>query len=411
MQVVCNQCHAVCEVDADSFASPSSALTCDECSAPLALPAVEIGTDTTWLVLMPKGQTGPYNAAQMAELMDHASIDWGSLIWRAGLKGWRPARRDPTLVTSIASAQGAGAYGDTRPLALRPRSFLPNTDTVVEPLRRAFARRGSDDFSIGDDHYSHEVDDAFTKVTHRVPPADSRRGAEARAYAREPNVEARAYARDQNVEARLAADALRTIPTPTPTPTPPPRELREPMNPDTQPVLARASSPTSWLPTLQSMSMVAIVAFAFGVLAAALWGRYVVRHEQRAATVLVRPAPPPVPTTEPVRSASTQGVGTALPLDVHSLSTHVMNEQPADAELRREVHRVSPDVRRCIDDRERGAEVEIYFVGQTGKVSEAKVRTEGLSSGAVECLTNALQQMQIDPFQRESYRFWHRFSY
>jgi hypothetical protein len=161
------------------------------------------------------------------------------------------------------------------------------------------------------------------------------------------------------------------------------------------------------------MSMVAIVAFAFGVLAAALWGRYVVRHEQRAATMVVRPAPPPVPTTEPVRAAPAEptSVGAAPALDVQSLSTHVMNEQPSDAELRREVHRVSPDVRRCIDDLEAGADVEVHFDGQSGKVSETKVRTTGLSAGAVECLTNAVQQMQIEPFQRESYRFWHRFSY
>jgi hypothetical protein len=88
-----------------------------------------------------------------------------------------------------------------------------------------------------------------------------------------------------------------------------------------------------------------------------------------------------------------------------------MNEQPNDAELRREVHRVSPEVRRCIDDLSLGAEVEVRFEGQSGQVSELKLRTPGLSPGAIECLTHAVQQMQVEPFQRESYKFWHRFSY
>jgi hypothetical protein len=378
MQVVCSQCHAVCEVDAGHFAAPSSALACDQCSAPLALPAVEVGPDTSWLVLMPQGQAGPYNAAQMAELVDHASIDWGSLVWRAGLKSWRPARRDPMLVTAVASAQGASAFGDTQRVGIRPRSFLPATDTVVEPVHRALAGRASEVFARAAQTEPIVSDDAFTQVTQRVPPSGP-------------------------VDTGPLPPARKMAPA-----------LREPAHPDTQPVLARASAPVSWLPTLQSMSMVALVAFAFGVLAAALWGRYVVRHDAlRAQTVVVRPARQPVPVTEPVRALPpvATGAGTSPQVDVQSLSTHVMSEQPSEAELRREVRRVSPDVRRCLDDLSRGADVEAFFEGKTGRVSELNLRTTDLSPGGAECVTEAIRQMQFEPFQRESYRFSYRFSY
>jgi hypothetical protein len=308
--------------------------------------------------------------------VDHASIDWGSLVWRAGLKSWRPARRDPMLVTAVASAQGASAFGDTQRVGMRPRSFLPATDTVVEPLHRALAGRASDAFTRAATTEPIVSEDAFTQVTQRVPPSGP-----------------------------VDADALRPARKIAPTP-------REPAHPDTQPVLARASAPVSWLPTLQSMSMVALVAFAFGVLAAALWGRFVVRHDAlRAQTVVVRQTRQPVPVTEPVQALPPAAVGAGPQLEVQSLSTHVRSEQPSEAELRREVRRISPDVRRCLDDLSRGADVEAFFEGESGRVSELNLRTTDLSPGSAECITEAIRQMQFEPFQRERYRFSYRFSY
>jgi len=281
------------------------------------------------------------------------------------------------LVTAVASAQGASAFGDTQRVGIRPRSFLPATDTVVEPLRRALAGRAGDSFA----HATHTEplvnEDAFTKVTQRVPPSRPVFGAAVRPV--------------QNVVAAARP---------------------EPAHPDTQPVLARASAPVSWLPTLQSMSMVALVAFAFGVLAAALWGRFVVRHDaQHATTVVVRQARQPVPVTEPVRTLAPAVGGASPQLDVQSLSTHVMSEQPSEAELRREVRRISPDVRRCLEDLSLGADVEAFFDGRSGRVSELNLRTAELSPGSAECVTQAIRQMQFEPFQRESYRFSYRFSY
>jgi GYF domain 2 len=375
MQVVCNHCHAVCEVDADRFAAPSSALSCDVCRAPLALPAVEIGPETRWLVLMPHGQAGPYGAGQMAELLDQASIDWSSLVWRAGLKGWRSARRDPELVTSVASARGASAYGDTQRVSMSSRALMPAADTIVEPLKRALARRSSDAFALAGAAAVAPDSGEYTQVTQRVAPPDP------------PVLEAKR-------SAPPVGSALQ----------------REAKNSDTQPVVARASTPNSWLPSAQSMFLVAIVAFGFGVLAAALWGRYVVRHAQRPATVLVRPVPQPVPVAEPVLVAP-ERVAEAPPLDVRSLGLDAPHELPLDVELRREVRRISPDVRRCLDDLSRGAEVEIYFEGSNGRVGELRLRTPGFTPGRIECITQALRQMQVAPFSRAHYKFWHRFSY
>jgi predicted nucleic acid-binding protein len=222
-----------------------------------------------------------------------------------------------------------------------------------------------------------DTDEEFTKVAQRVATAES-----------------------------IVADAFRSAPSIVVAP------QLDLQNPDTQPVLARASAPSSWLPSLQSMFLVAIVAFGFGVLAAALWGRHV-RHQQRAATVLVRPAAQPVPVTEPVRPALPEAtqVTSEPTVNVRSLAERVASELPVDAELRREVRRVSPDVRRCIDDLSLGAEVEVYFSGSDGRVSELRLRTAGLAPDRTECITQAVRQMQVAPFQRTSYKFLHRFSY
>jgi hypothetical protein len=377
MQVVCNHCHAVSEVDAARFAAPAEGLQCSACGVPLALPAVEIGPDTSWLVLMPHGQAGPYSVVEMAELFDDGSIDWSSLVWRPGLKGWRAARRDAQLITSVSTARGSGAFGDTQRVSMSPRTLWPATDTVVEPLKRALERRPNELFALATARaLGPDNEDAFTQVTHRIA-------------ASEPTV----------------ADAFRSAPSIVVA-----AKLDAP-NPDTQPVLARSSAPASWLPSVQSMALVAIVAFGFGVFAAALWGRLFARREQRAATMVVRPAPKPVAEAVPLRPPESAAVGSAVALDVQSLAAAERPELPPDAELRREVRRISPDVRRCIDDLSRGAEIEIYFAGPDGRVSDLRLRTLGLSPGRVECIRQAVRQMQVSPFQRSSYKFWHRFSY
>jgi hypothetical protein len=156
-----------------------------------------------------------------------------------------------------------------------------------------------------------------------------------------------------------------------------------------------------------------VVAFGFGVLAAAVWGRLRHTNSVRAATatVTVRPAPAPsAPPAEarpslPTASVTTTSVAPPTPV------VPPLQEVPNDAELRREVNRVSPDIRRCVDDLSRGADLEIYFEGATGRARDVRLKTQGLTPGRVACITQAARQMQVDPFAQATHKFWHRFSY
>jgi hypothetical protein len=64
-----------------------------------------------------------------------------------------------------------------------------------------------------------------------------------------------------------------------------------------------------------------------------------------------------------------------------------------------------------VDNLERGAEIEIYFAGRTGLVHDVKLRTQRLTPGRVECITQAVRQMHVEPFRDQQYKYWHKFSY
>lgn len=375
MQVVCTQCHAVCDLDAGAPAASKAVQRCAQCEAPLSLPAVEIEPEAAWLVLMPTGQAGPFSASHMAQLFEQANVDWTSLVWRTGLKGWRPARRDPQLVTAVASARGAGAWGDTQRVSPR-RSLLPAADTIVDAppgLTTPFKRFGA---TVPSSVWSDERDDGATQAMERPQPP-------------EPTL----------------ADAFRSAPAIMAT-----HAVFEPSKP--APVTPRRSSPNSWLPSAQSMAIVAVVAFGFGVLAAALWGRWLHAPVARPATVVVRSAPaealvaPPAPALQ-----ATTAIANPLELPVPRAPAAPTQDVPSDAELRREVKRISPDIRRCVDNLSRGADLEIYFEGATGRARDVRLRTPGLTPGRVACITQVARQMQVEPFAQATHRFWHRFSY
>ena len=375
MQVVCTQCHAVCELDELPPAASDAVQRCARCQAPLALPAVEVESEAAWLVLMPSGQAGPFSASHMAEMFEHANVDWTSLVWRSGLKGWRPARRDPQLVTAVASARGAGAWGDTQRIQPPRRSTLPAADTIVDvqPGSPSFTRFGA---TVPTSAWTDQSDEQATQAIGRP-------------RMQEPTL----------------ADAFRSAPAILAT-----AAVFEPSK--AAAVTPRRSSPNSWLPSPQSMLLVALIAFGFGVLAAAVWGRVLHSNGAEAATVMVRP---PQPASAVGRVPSAPAVSPIVPSprapEIPSVAVAPTQDVPSDAQLRREVKRVSPDIRRCVDDLSRGADVEIYFDGPTGRAREVRLRTQGLSPGRVACITQAARQMQVDPFVQSTHRYLHRFSY
>jgi hypothetical protein len=309
----------------------------------------------------------------MAQLFDQANVDWTSLVWRSGLKGWRPARRDPQLVTAVASARGSSSWGDTQRVSPR-RSLLPVTDTIVDappglppPAARFLASSVQSDWS----------DESAENATQSM----------GRAIAPEPTF-ADAF---RSAPAILATAAVFDAPR--------------------AGVAPRRSSLHSWLPSAQSMALVAVVAFGFGVLAAALWGRVARAPTQRAATVVVRPAQPAAALPAPASAAQVDPATGPTSVAVTSIAAVPSQAIPSDAQLRREVKRVSPDIRRCVDNLSRGAEIEVYFDGPSGRARDVRFRTAGLTPGRVACITQAARQMQVEPFSQPTHKFWHRFSY
>jgi hypothetical protein len=342
----------------------------------LALPAVVIEPELAWLVLMPSGQAGPYSASHMAQLFEQADLDWTSLVWRSGLKGWRPARRDPQLVTAVASARGTGAWGDTQRVSPPRRSLLPAADTIVDVQPGSptpFASFGASSTGAAWTDHSEEL-------------------------------ATQAIGKPKSIEPTFA-DAFRSAPAILAT-----AAVFEPSKPPA--VTARRSSPSSWLPSAQSMLLVAVIAFGFGVLAAAVWGRVLHSSGVQSATVVVRPSASAVPgAASPRAPAAAPIVPSPHQVEVASVAAVPTQEVPSDAQLRREVKRVSPDIRRCVDDLQRGADVEVYFDGPSGRAREVRVRTQGLTPGRLACITQAVRQMQVDAFLQPTHKFWHRFSY
>lgn len=61
-----------------------------------------------WYVLTPRGQVGPYKADEFASRLETGELSWDMLIWRNGLRDWKPGRRDDLLVIAVAGTLGLG---------------------------------------------------------------------------------------------------------------------------------------------------------------------------------------------------------------------------------------------------------------------------------------------------------------
>lgn len=376
MQVICAQCRTECVVPEEQVPAPGEAAPCQKCGADLssliAEGAAAAQALTRWLVLTPGGQVGPLDATEMSQLLGQGRMDWTTLVWRQGLKGWRPARRDPQLVTAAAAARGGSSSGDTQRVAPR-RHLMPAADTIVQAAPPGLTLESGEE-----EIYSWpEPDNSLTQVSPRIPS--------------EPTLAAAFRSAPSIIASHGAADLTGGAPA----------------------VGQRRSSPTSWLPSAQSMLIVAVVAFAAGVLVAALWGRLSPSTHARSSTVIVsppvrEPQRPPVAPTEPHVAPPAPA---PLNVAVSSMATTPSHAGPLDEELRREVKRVSPDIRRCVNNLAQGADLDITFEGSTGRVRDVKLRGVRPAPGRVECITQAARQMQVEPFTQPEYRFLHKFSY
>jgi hypothetical protein len=453
MQVVCTQCHAVVVVEDVATANPAAGVPCTRCGAAIDLQAAapESG-ETAWLVQTPDGHGGPYPAAQMALIFDRGNADWSSRVWRAGLKDWRPARRDPLLVTALASVRGGGGSWDTQRVA-------EHTSLLPDPFAATALAPPAPPRSSGTAALAPPAPPRSSGTAALGPPAPARSSGTAALgppalsagnVALAPSIPPPRPQPFLRLEPGLAeptpslaeptfADVLRSAPsvlTALPTlESVPPRAL------------PRRAGLQSWLPSPQSMLLVAVLAFVSGVLAAALWGRAIERQHARASTLLtgasslregtfaapapavlgaaasVRGADPApvaadaVPEDGRARAAPPPGAGVA-PLAVAApqaaapaVEAAGLRELPEPAEVARELKVIWPDVRRCVGSQPRAVDVEVLFDGASGLVTGVNLHTSRLTAGEVECITQALRQMRVSAFRSAEHKLGHRFAF
>jgi hypothetical protein len=379
MQVVCAQCHAVVVVEDVASASPAVDAACARCGAAIDLQAaVPESGETAWLIQTADGRAGPYSAPDMALMFDRGGADWNSLVWRAGLKDWRAARRDPQLVTALASVRGGGESWDTQRVAGHTSLLSEiSAELELEP---------------------EPPEPTLASAAVPVPVVAAQPAA--------PRERAEAFRRlEPGLAEPTFADVLRSAPSILATlPTLEPAHARS--------VARAAPGRHSWLPSAQSMLLVAILAFVSGVMVAALWGRVIERQPGRASTIVVAAAPLARELARGPASSAVGGlVATPPAVAADGVGATALREQPGPGELAREFKRISPDVRRCVGTPVRAVDVEVFFDGESGQVAGVNLHTSRLTPGEVECTTQALRQMDVGPFRNAEHKLWHRFAF
>jgi predicted Zn finger-like uncharacterized protein len=472
MRLVCEKCTAIYTIEDGLVGDRDFRVSCKQCGTPIVVrherpPAPSSsGTQITpsveslpselarrpyrppasfaptgqeeWFVWLAGKQKGPFRASQLAQLLEQGEMEWTTQVWREGFKDWRAARRDATLVTAVAGVRGGGGAGDTMRLNAA-RSFLAPEDTIVEARPNIFASSSQRVSVVSKDDLLSSTSDTQAIDARELPAATEpirtnpqggpppqwhspenaafRAGLGLPQDSRENQVRIPARASSSSA-APSRSEAFRSAPTLM-------GGRSQPQS--TTDTLSDVGGET-WLPKPRSLLMVAAIAFGGGVLAAAIATRYVPHHQSPAITQLkggestraasehpkVTPGPSPTakPSTPPPAAPPTQ-VAPGVPdaPQTQPAIQPVLRELPTPEELRSEVRRVAPDVRRCITDPTTGVEVGVFIDGASGRVREIDVRSARLPPGRVDCVIHAVKQIQLAPFKRTELRLEHKFSW
>jgi|GEM_PF-4082940 len=397
-----------------------------------------------WFISVDGAQRGPLSVADMANMFEAGTLDWGTEVWREGLKGWRAARRDALLVTSVAGARGA--VNDTTRLDAA-RSFIANEDTVVEPRPGKIRARNLRSDSV--DATEKHVLEPRQPAAKPEPLPDLRPSARPQAWHSPENTafrEALGLPTDSSSSQEASAVAPEAPPAVAPV---------ADLNPSNAPgpTLADAFASASRLLDEQRIDrtesrglfefvpphllerfkgfyeqhvnshyLVALSSFAAGVLMTAMvLGRPATSEAPAIAEASAPPAafavasvvPAQAPAPSERAESSVLPVATAQSSVTSSLAAPapVLRELPTVEDLRREVRKVAPDVRRCVEDPNTGVDVDIYLAGVTGRVRDVDVRSSLIPPGRAACIMNAVRKMEVSPFTRSELKLMHKFSW
>jgi GYF domain 2 len=313
------------------------------------------GGVTHWFIQRGEQKLGPLAAADIARMMDAGELDWSSPVWRDGLPDWCAVEADQALTTALLAVRGA--FADTH--VFQAPSALRADDTVVDPLP---APPGPRVLPLG---------------TPGVPSAA--RELSPLADAEEPRAPLPGQPLALSARAPGAADT------------------------GPQPVVPRSPVPHSWMPSVRSMLLVAGLAFLFGVVVAALWGRLLrsppAREEIVVPTLRLGEVREPAPVLLPTPTAS-PGPQPVLATQRGELALEV---------LRSELRRVSSDVHRCLTSPSEGVQVDATIESETGRVRDVRLTAARLTAGVHTCVVQAVKQIQVPPFAGDAHKLSHRF--
>lgn len=422
------------------------------------------GSGDGWFILKADGQqVGPLSARELASLFESGELEWGSEVWRQGLKGWRAARRDPMLVTAVAGARGVA--NDTTRLDAA-RSFLAPDDTVVEArpvgaverATRAGREAGRASFASRQQGRTdiREVPDSFLPAPPAARPGakpdvlpDLRPSARPQAWHSPENMafrEALGLPTDSSqgesalagkLEASLGAPPSGDAPATTlgdafrPVSRDPSSETRHRTRSAAHDWLALLEGlPARVMERVDSHYLVAGASFLTGVVFTALLMARAPHaseqaSEQAAARAAAAPASESAAHDEEQRGVPSLAKSSAddamavMPVaTVHQVvsspltaAAPPLRELPTVEELRSEVRKVAGDVRRCVDNPGRGVDVAIYLDGPSGRVRDLDVRSPAFGPARLNCVTNAVRRIQLSPFAREELKLMHKFSW
>ena len=365
MRFVCRTCGVVREAEEQPSQHPSE-VVCSSCGAAMAPEgadprpaaprsrAVALGLNEQWFVMPETGdRQGPYPASQIARLLEQGLIGWNSQIWREGLKGWRPARRDDLLVFAVASARGMA-------------SDTSRVDMLAEILQ--------DDTFVQDEPPA------------ALPRASEHAGAGEGAAAARPLSQA------------AVPEATSATPPPTPEPPAPPSHAES------------SSKRPSWL-LRYSTPIIAVLAFASGVLLTQLSRRIGALGAERDTGASRERSDGGALHTQlagvvsPVPEAP---AGARAPGQHENAAGSGLRAQPEAGEVEAELARLAPSVRRCA--RRLGAlELEVVIDGPSGRAKPTQLHAKGLRAGKLACVAGVLDAIRVAPFRDPVFRLAHRY--
>jgi predicted Zn finger-like uncharacterized protein len=457
MRLVCDKCGSTYTIEDDLVGSRDFRVSCKQCGAPIvvrgarqvsslpapsarALQAPPVVSDASrsfsasggesWFVSVGSAQQGPYEARELARMLEQERISWATPVWREGMKAWRPARRDALLVTAVAGARGFA--GDTMRLSAS-RSFIASEDTIVDvaPSLLPEAVRAAEEDGLdaaGPEDLSSSNSETKALDTRDMGLSDLGSRPVPAAWDNPQNEAFRAGLLLEDSHELKAAkpaqatlgEAFRSAPS-----------LIRSVQLEATAQVSLGEHADGSQPRLQSFWAVAALAFAGGVLVAALWARLLgperVPHRSAEAppvTAVIaqsRPPPEPPPKRPPAaapEAASSPGSPSTAESRPRAPSDQVAlppqpptRELPSASELRDAVRSVAGDVRACLGDPRRGVDVDIYFDGPSGRVRDVAVRHPKLSPGRQACVDHAVRRILLEPFSRPEQKLMHRFSW